>query len=385
MRCIVFVFILSLTVIQACAQQGDIFQDVGDNIASPTSMWIDVATNRLYLVNSNSRVLYNWQQGNFQVLDITNPLAPTLIKSILTDSFSGEIYVDLAVLQAYVPNRFTADDQDTEDRLYTFNIDETAGADLLSFATSTLGRDSYAIACCYPANRAWITTSLNELQYIDILSADKAPSNLSLLATLDDGTTFSNSEVYHVVIRNNQAFLTRYYGGVFVIDLDEVGVAGAVPIDYYINDIPNPRGIAIDGDTLYVVGEGNEGGNWTRFVLILDVSTLTPLNTNTNTQKLDKDDDGLLQAFIEVEKSPQEVLLSTDYAFVTNLESDTVSVVDRAAMLNVANLAVGDQPFSMGLYTTAGGVDQYLYVGNLEDNTLSIIDIPSLTVVATYP
>ncbi|MFH1829704.1 MAG: hypothetical protein ABH871_02855 [Pseudomonadota bacterium] len=367
-----------------CAQSGDIFPDLASELATPSALFVDVANGRLYVVNSNAKVLYDWHQGSFQVYDITAPLVPALLKSTLTSSFSGQVYVDTALQEAFVPNRFSESDADTEDALFVFDINE-ASAKFLDFTSQVMGRDAYAISCCYPANRAWVTTSLGELQYFDLTNTTQTGS-IDLKTEFDIGGTLSHAEVNHIALLNTQAFLSREYGGVLVVNLDDAGVAGSVAVDYYIRDIPNPRGIAVRGTTLYVVGEGNEcNGEWCRFLMVLDVSALTPVTGNTTTQDLDKEDDGLLQTTIEVQESPQEVLLSTDYAFVTNQDSDTVSVIDLATNALLTNITVGEEPFSLALYTTGAGVDQYLYVGNVEANTISIIDIPTLTVVATYP
>jgi YVTN family beta-propeller protein len=272
------------------------------------------------------------------------------------------------------------------DSLYVFNVNE-AVPDFLSYQTEPVGRDAYAISCCYPANRAWITTSLGELQYIDVTTPSTAAGSLNLVTTLDTGGNLSHAEVNHIAILGTQAFLSREYGGVMVANLDKVGdTSGATPVDYFIGDIPNPRGIVTDGTLIYVVSEGDDGdGNYVRQLLVLNPASLTPLTGNVTTVQLDKNDDGLLVVAINVGQFPQEVLLSTAYAFVTNQNDDTVSVIDRATYAVVATITVGDQPFSLGLYTTPADGDRYVYVGNVFSNTLSIIDIPTLAVAGTYP
>jgi YVTN family beta-propeller protein len=383
-RALVPVILAIALAVGSCAQSGTIWPQLGDQLATPSAMAFNVAANRLYIVNSNSKVLYDWEQGTFQAYDVTDPLSPVLIKSTPTDSFSGEVYIDVARQKAFTPNRYSPDEGSTVDRIYDFNINEAA-VDFLEFTEGTAGRDAYAINCCYPADRAWVTTSLNELQYFDLNDVSQPAGSINLNVALDLGGNLSHAEVSHVAIRDIQAFLERDYGGVLVVNLDDAGVAGAVGVDYYINDIPNPRGIAIRGDTLYVVGEGNEcGGDYCRFLMVLDVAPLIPIADNATAFVVDKDDAGLLLATIEVGQLPQEVLLSQDFAFVTNQQDDTVSVIDLATNIVVATIDVGDEPFSLALYTTLAGVDQYLYVGNVEDNTISIIDIPTLTVVTTY-
>ena len=369
--------------LMGCASSFDVFDDIGQNIASPSAMMVDVSSNRLYLVNSNSEVLYDWRQGSFHVLDITNPLAPVLIDYVLTDSFSGEIYLDLNQKRVYVPNRYTENISRTQDRLYTINTDE-ASTDFLSLSTTPLGRDPFAIFCCYPQGRLWITTSDDELEYVD-LGGDLTPGSIPLTTVLDNGGTITSADTSHIALLGSMAFLTRENGGIMVVNLDEAGVEGSVPMDYFIADVPNPRGIVINGDRAYIVGEGNENGSWRRFLLVLDISSLTPLFDNTSTRYLDKNDDGLLVSLIEVGKNPQEVALSSDYAFVTNQEDDTVSVIDLSSLVKVTDISVGEEPFSLVLYTDANGVDRYMYVGNVVSNTISIIDISTLSVAATYP
>lgn len=371
-----------LILLCSCAKSGDVFDDVGTNIASPSAMSIDAAANRLYLVNSNSKVLYDSTQGSFQIYDITNPLAPALINTLQTQSFSGEVYVDTVAKRAYMPNRYTANSAVTTGLLYNIDVDE-ASANFLAASTTTVGKDAYAINCCYPASRAWITTSLNELQYA-ALDGDLTANSVPLLSTLDTGFVMTDAQVNFIAIINNQAFLSREYGGTMVVNLDKAGDPTATAVDYFISNIENPRGIATDGALLYIVGEGTIGDTWTRYLMIVDPATLTARTGNTTTQLIDKDTSGILLATITVGTSPQNVLLSTAYAFVTNQGDDTVSVIDLATRAVVKTITVLDEPYSLALLSPAG-VDQYVYVGNLASNKLSIIDINTLTVAATYP
>ncbi|MBN1282846.1 MAG: hypothetical protein JXA24_03635 [Proteobacteria bacterium] len=376
---ILFIFLLA-----SCAQGTGIFPQLGEQLATPSAMTFDAAASRLYVVNSNAEVLYDWTQGSFQVFDVTDPLAPALIKSVPTASFSGQIYLDQAAGMAYVPNRYSPDAGATEDRLYIFDVDE-ASPGFGSFTEQPAGLNAYAIDCCYPADRAWVTTSEDGLQYFD-LAAIGPPGSLALTCDLDTGGSLTQTAVNHIARNDPQAFLSREYGGVLVVNLDKAGDAGSVPVDYWISDIPNPEGIAFDGSRIWVVGEGNEcDGDWCRFVQVVDVAPLVPRTGNTTAARVDKDDAGLLIATIEVGKNPQEVLLSTQYAFVTNQDDDTVTVIDRATYAVVATVSVGEAPFSLALYLTPAGDERYLYVGNVESNTLSIIDISTLAVVATYP
>ncbi len=367
----------------ACASSTGIFPSLTDQLATPIAMAVDVAGNRLYVVNSNAKVLYDWTQGSVQALDITNPTAPVLLQTTPTVSFSGQIYLDLALRRAFIPNRYSPNDQTNDSALFTFNVD-TGSAEYMTYASQPMGDNAYAIACCYPANRAWVTTSDGMLQYFDVTDPANV-GDLVLNTTLDIGGELTHTEVNHIALLGNMAYLSREYGGILVANLDDAGVPGTFPVNYYLNDIPSPTGIATDGRYVYVVTEGDRDGDYHRSVTVLDPALLPPLTGNTSTVNMASQGSAVVVAYIEVGQTPEEILISSQYAFVTNQEDDTVSVIDLASLGVVATIAVGDQPFSMALYTTAAGVDQYLYVGNIEGDTITIIDIPTLTVVGTYP
>jgi YVTN family beta-propeller protein len=184
------------------------------------------------------------------------------------------------------------------------------------------------------------------------------------------------------------AFFSRTNGGIVVVNMDEAGVAGAQPVDYFIADIRTPRGITTDGTYIYIVTEEDESGEWVPWVFVLDPTTLVPLTDNTTAEVLDKNDDGLLVSSINLNgrRDPQEVLVTTDYVFVTAGWNDDnfVEVANRADFSWVTEIATGEEPFAMALYQI-GGVDTYVYVGNQIDNTIQVIDIATLSIVATYP
>lgn len=367
-----------------CATSSDVFPTLTTELASPTFMWVDEPTNRMYLVNSNSKVSYEWDQGNFQILDITNPLAPTLVKSVSTLSYSGTIYLDLATKKAYMPNRFTATSQVLEDVLYTVSVDESNPSTLLNYTTTPLAKDSFDIECCYPANIAWITTSQNELQYVD-LTGNLTPSSQNLLTPLDDGSAIIYVETYHLSRNVNQLFVSRQGGGIMILNLDEVGVSGVDPINYVIVDANQPADLIYDAGKLYYVGQGDEDGTYMNALIVLDVTTLTPYTGGTVAQKIEKDTDGIVVAKVQVGNNPRSLILTSQYIFVSNLNDDTVSVVDRTTYTKVADINVGDEPYALALYQDpVTGADKYIYVGNTAGNTISIIDIATLAVVATY-
>jgi YVTN family beta-propeller protein len=371
-------------VITGCSTS-TIFQPLGSNISSPNGIAIDATANRLYLVNSNSNVLYDWTQGSVQILDLTDPLHPKLMNTIATQSFSGEDVIDSNGRKLlYTTNRYSEQTTVTQDHLLIMNIDESS-ADFTTVSSVLTAKDPYGLFCCYPADRMWIATEGNELDFIDL--ATQTVGSVNLLQPISNGGTFSQSQTSFIAIKGNQAFLQRFNGGILILNLDTAADPTKNPIDYWIEDINNPTGVATDSTYLYVADQETIDGNWTPLLLVVDLSKLPPLTDNALTQVKQRDVDGLVVNQIQVARNPQRVFLTSQYAFVTCNDSDDqgfVSVIDLATKTRVTDIQVGKQPFGMALYAP-GGVEKYLYVGNVESNTLSIIDIASLTVVGTYP
>jgi len=374
---------LWLIVVAGCATS-TIFQSLGDNISSPNGMVIDVATNRLYLVNSNSNVLYDWAQGSMQIYDITDPLNLELLYTIPTDSFGGEAVLDGVRKLLYVSDRFSQQANITEDHLLLINIDE-GSPDFENVGSAIVGKDPYGLYCCYPADRMWISTGNDDLEYIDL--ATQTVGSLSLLTSnLSNGGSITQAATSYIAVNGNQAFLPRNNGGLFVINLDDAGDPTKNAIDYFIEDLTLPGGVATDGTYLYVVDQEQED-DYEPLLLVFNLSALPPISDNTTTQVLDKDNAGLMAAQIIVEDQPATVFLTSQYAFVTCGNYDDpgfVSVIDLATLTLSTNIAMGQEPFGMALYAP-GGVEKYLYVGDVIDNTLTMIDIPSLTIAGVYP
>ena len=84
---------------------------------------------------------------------------------------------------------------------------------------------------------------------------------------------------------------------------------------------------------------------------------------------------------IAVGDSPAQIALSPDGTtlYVTNRASNTVSVVNVAAMAVVATIPVGNAPVGLSFRTDG----QRVYVANANGNTVSVIDTATRTVVAS--
>ena len=87
-----------------------------------------------------------------------------------------------------------------------------------------------------------------------------------------------------------------------------------------------------------------------------------------------------LIATISVQSNPFGVAVNPrrDLVYVTNNDSDTLSVIDGASNTVVANLKTGSNPRGV----TVGGSGDLSYVANLGSDSVSVIDNASNTVVA---
>ena len=368
------IWVLGFGVFNSCTSS-DVFPDLGDNVASPLTIAVDSVNNRAYLNNSNSRVVYDWEQASVQVLDIATPTAPALLQTIDVDPFSGELFLDAAGNRLLLTNRLSSGPEVTTDHLLSM--------DLTSFAVTSFdtAKDPFGIACCDGSNRMVVTSRDNQVQLFD-LGNNLAAQTVTLTQALSSGETLTSSRATFVALSGQQAFVSRENGGVLVLNLDDVGVSGANPVDYLILDITAPRGLAVAVGKLYVASREVENNVIVNRLFVLDVSSLTA-SSETTTLVKDKDDDGLLSASLEVGTDPQQVLAGTNSVFVSNQDADTVSVINIADNAKT-DVAVGEEPFGMALYSPAG-VDTHLLVCNVQANTVSIIDLTTQSVVATYP
>lgn len=366
------VFVIWCLFLSACTS-ADIFPSVGNYLANPSHIVIDSANDRGYLVNSNNKVLYD--TGSLQVLDLTNPAAPELLDTIELDSFSGHGYLDAASGYLYLTNRLSSDNTDTNDNILRVNVDE-ASDDYLKVERFSDGLNPFGLAFDVSTTNVYLADSQSKLSYFTLGDpAEMKRLNLQDLE-ISDGSTLANSDFRDIAIIGRQAFISRTWGGVLVYDLDEDNV------DYYISDITTPRAIITDGTNVYVTTVEIESGSSKPYLLVLDPVVVPPVADNSEAALMDKDDDEILISKVEVGVNPQEITISTDYIFVSNMDDNTVSAIAKADYA-VTEIEVGEEPFGMGLYSP-GGVDAYLYVTNIQSNTVSIIDLSDLSVVNNY-
>lgn len=357
-----------------------VFEPIGNRFSAPIAVAVDVARARAYVVNSNNN--YEFTDATLSILDITDPAAPVLLDNpanpIGTPNFSGQIYFDPATSLAYVSNRASDDANDTEDALLRINLDESSAA-FGAVDSFPGGENPFGVACCDTSGRLYVATSGGTLNVFN--PADLSSSvSISLQLILSTGDELSGASSTEVVLLGSQAFVTNRTGRIYVINTDEVGDTSKNPIDYIVLGGEDFRGIATDGTSLFAVDAGNED-DVGPFLRVINPSILTPVDPDVPTIS-EVDLSTVQTTAVSVGNDPNEVVVFNGRATVTNLDDDTVTVIDTASNAVTATISVGDQPFGMAAFTS-GGTD-VLYVTNLVSNTISIINLGSNTVVNTF-
>jgi len=354
---------------------GTLTKELGTELAAPVSVAVDPASNRAYVVNSNSGVEFDG--ASLSILDITSPTVPVLVSlganPISIPNLSGQIYLNTASKLAFVTNRESDNDQDVIDALLRVNLDE-ASATFGTVDSFSQERDPFGIACCDSSGKGFVVNSGGTLVSFDPGSPSSTVS-LSLSVTLSTGLV-SGKNAAEVALTTDQAFVTNRSGVVYAISTPEIGT-GANPIDTVLTGAGSARGIAVDATNIYIV-DGTTTDPLLRVVPRSSVPPVSPDSPTINEVAISS----VQSAAISVSHDPHEVVLFGGRAYVSNRGDDTVSVINLSLSSLETTISVGDEPFGLAAFTSGGS--NYLYVTELVSNSLSIIDLSSNTVVATF-
>ncbi len=379
--------IILLIFFPACA--GDpLFDAIDNNLADPIAIAIDAANDRAYVINANLNIAFTG--GSLLVLDLSDPTAPIQLNQTgnpaALDSLSGPLIFDATGTQVFVTNRQSEDKDDVVDTVYQIDVDE--GGDFGEMTALNSGEDPFGIVCCDDNDRFYVEAEGTVESYSRADPTDRVSRSLEV--SLATGETLNGRSTTHGVILGDQVFLTNRSGRIYVLNADEITDTGANPIDYIITGMNDIRGIATDGTRLYVV-EADDTEDDADIVRVIDPSSLTPIDPDVATVTETEIDD-VEDATIAIGDDPNEILFFSDNLYVTNTANDTVTVIDVSdpttpTVVTTIDLTAGgnsaDAPFGLAV-ATLGGTD-YLFVTNLESNNISIVDLGTNAVVATFP
>jgi DNA-binding beta-propeller fold protein YncE len=381
---------LSLLTIFFLSCAGDpLFTGIGGNIAEPIAIAIDAANSRAYVVNSNLGNTYTG--GSFNTFDITNPESPSLLSvtnnPLEVSSLSGQIYFDAANNRVLFTNRESDNDSDEIDNLFEISVDESGGYG--AKIDHAAGKDPFGIACCDTSNNLYVISSgtLRVFPLGDLTTSYAC----SLQTTLDSGSTLLGNSSTRITILNDILYITNRFGFIYVIDTTAIPTTSTESTACTLkNLIKNDaavldfRGIATDGTLVYVIDRQAASQLWT-----LDPANL-PTDREVELSAVQKT--GL--AAMALGDTAAEIIYfaATTRLYVSNELSDTVSVINVAdtnaiaaetAISLTTGAFTGDRPF--GLAAATLGATDYLYVTNIDSDNISIVDLSSNTVVANYP
>ncbi|MBI2083450.1 MAG: hypothetical protein HYT76_07745 [Deltaproteobacteria bacterium] len=360
---------------------GDLFEELGTNLAEPISVAVDPANQRAYLVNSNNELRY--ENGSLLVLDISNPAAPQRLTAVSPNpiplaNFSGQAYLDPARRLLFLPNRASENKTDLADPLLRIALDE-AVSPFGQVESFNIGENPFGIACCDASGRGFVTTNAGSLVAFD--SNDPSIQTSISLRVVLSTAIFSGRGATRVAVTSDQIFVSDLAGIVYVVNASDLS------IDYVLTQVGVPRGLlaeAADPD-----GDGPRG----RSLYIIDSSSALPLLRViplSSIPVLDSSEamkemtiSSIEAATISLGTNPQEIVFLIDKAFVTNRGDDTISVISLANTSVETKIEVGDEPFGLSAFTALNGTS-YLYVTNIAANTMSVIDLSSNSVVATF-
>lgn len=299
---------------------------------------VAVAGNYAYLTYSCGMYCYS----PLDVIDISNPAAPTLVGATTVSWGTAGIAVDATY--AYTTGYYANPN-------YLRMVDVSDPADPFSAAAFTLaGTHPQAVAVQGPY-AYMLDYGTNQLEVIDV-SENTSPSSLPLL-----GSTTTDAGPSSIALQGHYAYVANAVDGtVQVVDLADpthpsvvgrasLGAAGVSGTSY--------SGIAVQGSFAYVAD------NNANALQVIDVSNPTSPS---------------VVASLPAGQGPTAVAVQDHRAFVTNKAANTLQVFD---------IGSPSAPTSLGTVPTEAGPDalavsgNYVLVANYAGGSLQIFDMSS--------
>ncbi len=358
-------------------------------LSQPIFMAVDEARARGYLINSDNYVRYS--DASLLVLDLTDPLVPTVVAATSLKHFSGQAYLDTTTQILYIANRLSSDKVDENDQILRVNVDE-ASAGFLTIDEFGAGNDPFGVAS--DGTNLFV---VNEKSLDSYLLSDldhRTQVDFSTLTAVGDPLTVDHTREVALSPSGQYLFATNRGERLQVINVSEIAspdtslsvtLAGSEPVDYVLNNTDSTRGIASDSSYLYVV-EGNPPA-----LKVLSENNLPQVSGNPQEILISS----LAVAEIPLGEDPNEIAIdeTNHRAYVALTQESEISVIDTQLLVEVARVSVkdsltaglssGETPF--GVSVVHSGANTYVYVLNHETDNISILDAATLSIVATFP
>ncbi len=184
---------------------------------------------------------------------------------------------------------------------------------------------------------------------------------------------------------------------VSIVDIEDPTIVTSLTV----GATPAGIAVSPDGDRVYVVNSGDGtvsvidstltvpavidayavGATPVACSLTENGATLFVTNSGDNTMSLLLAVDGSpLMAPVSVGSNPQGVATGSRYTVVCNYDSGTISVIDNGSIVAVPpQVAVDSQPIS----AVVDAKSEFAYVANYGSDSISVVNLEALTVVAT--
>lgn len=389
-----FLFLAGLVSLSACTES-DIFPAIPLTLdppvlANPISMAVSPSRQRLYVINSNNRVL--WVDGSLVIFDISDPLNPVAIQAVSFLPFSGELVLDETAGFLYVTSRKSENEANTLDQLIRVNIEESSPNFLETglfesfnnpFGLASLNDQSLFVAAQDQVQRY----EISDLSGVSVLSPSEAfaeEEELDFEFTRQLGLS-PNGEFLWLSNENGPSLILHTPSIPAPVGPGAQAV-GVEAVDYLVLNTVNTRSVGRDSEFNYVV-EGFPSA-----LRVLDLALLAPVEGVV----AEIDLSSLQVASIPLGVDPGALLVDASHnqLYVSNQGDDNVSVIDTQLFKEVARISIsttpetlaetgdidaGDQPYPLALSYP------YLYVGHYQTNLISIINVETFERIKVFP
>lgn len=377
--------LLALFFLGACASQTDIFPAVTTSVdetlaefPNPISIAVDQVNSQI--VVSNSNVDFFSDGGSLAVLtvDATNTTAPSLTANqvINTPNFSGELYLDAATNNLYVPFRETSPSDTSVDQIQQYVL--SAGSVSLT-TTTTVSANPFGIT----GNASQVFVVSDDVLTIFNTSLG-SPTTIDLTAAETAGISDTDSTAVEYAAYDatgNRLFVSNPLGKMFVIDLNTNVLSQA------IDGPESTRNLLINNDILYALDAVTKS-IWIFDTTQLAVASATPASA---------DDSTFLITTVSVGNNPNGMALdpTNNRLYVGNTNDDTISVIDTLTFEEVARVSVhqddisssflrdGEEPFALAVGTFNSV--PYVFVAGFVGNAVVMIHGQTLQIAEVFP